>query len=123
VKSRRLLSVLLALGVIAAAVVWVSDVRFKDQASAWDCGVPLGAAWHGREAPLFPISGGTNMTGPVTQSGVSAVPLGMRLTTTVCAGEARARLAIAAGAILVAGFGLVLSRRRWGRSPPSPALA
>jgi hypothetical protein len=121
--SRRFLSVVLALGVVVTACVWVSAVRFKDQASATDCGVPLGAAWNGRPAPNFVINVGTNMTGPGTRSGVYAVPIGTRLTTRVCLGEARTRVAIAVGAIVVVVAGLVLSRRRWGGSIPPAALA
>ena len=116
---RVVLSVVLALGVVVVAAVWVSDVRFKDGATFTDCGVPLGAAWHGREAPdpalLHPLP-------PGQSEGVFRVPIGTRLTETVCAGEARTRVAIAAGAIVLAFGGVVLSRRRWGRSPPNVAL-
>jgi hypothetical protein len=72
VKARSFLVGVLALSVVVAACVWVTDLRFKDEASAWDWGVPIGAAWQGRQAPIFPISVGTNMTGPVTESGCSA---------------------------------------------------
>jgi len=115
-------TVALALGLIAAAVLWVSDVRFKDEASAWDCGVPIGAAWHGRQAPKVWVSVGTNMQIGHSTSGLFSVPKGTRLTTTVCAGEARTRIAIAVGAIALAIVGVIVGRRRWGRSPPSPAV-
>jgi hypothetical protein len=104
-----------ALGVVAAAIVWVSDVRFKDEASAWDCGVPVGAAWHGREASIVPAPFGTTTPNDGVRSGVFSIPAGTRLTTTVCTGEARTRVAIATAAVLVAVASVVVSRRRRGR--------
>jgi hypothetical protein len=107
------------LAAIAAAVVWVSDVRFKDYASAWDCGVPMGAAWHGRQIPKLPADYGNLSNGPV---GVVGVPVGTgSLTKTVCAGEARRRVAIAFVVTILASAGLVAIARRWRASPqPHP---
>ena len=48
-------------------------------------------------------------------SGVFSIPVGTRLTTTVCKGEARTRVAIAAAAVLAAVASVVVSRRRQGR--------
>jgi hypothetical protein len=118
-ELRRYLGVVLALGVIAAASVWVSAVRFKDEASAWDCGVPLGAAGHGREAPNLPELVPTPHSGPVAQVGLFGIPKGASAFVTVCQGEARTRVAIAAAAIVAAVGGVLLSRRRWVRSPPA----
>jgi hypothetical protein len=119
---RRVAFVALALGIVVAAVVWVSAVRFKDHASAADCGVPLGAALHGQQVPSFFVHMPTNLPADKASSGVLSVPVGTSLFVTVCRGEARTRLAISAGAIIVAVGGLVLGLRRWGRSPPASAL-
>jgi hypothetical protein len=116
VAVRRFFLVLLALGVVATASVWVSAVRFKDAASATDCGVPLGAALHGRQTintSLFPIGPSSGAT-----AGVVAVPVGTKIDVTVCAGEARTRVAIAATAIVLAAGGVFVSMRRGRRSPP-----
>lgn len=109
---RRIVIVALALAVVVAACVWVSAVRFKDEASAWGCGVPLGKALHGRDAPRFLVDVQTNMShSPLT--GLFGVPKGTSPFVTVCRGEARTRVAIAAGAIVVAIGAVLLSRKRW----------
>ena len=112
----------LALGVIAAAVLWVSVVRFKDEAAIWDCGVPIGAAWHGRQAPDFPLSVATETEVGHADTGLFGIPAGTPLTQTVCAGQARTRVAIAAGGILVAVGAIVVNERRRGRPQPSVAV-
>lgn len=114
--------VALALGVIATAVLWVSVVRFKDEAAIWDCGVPIGAAWHGRQAPTLPLSVGTNPQVVRGTSGLFGIPAGMPLTETVCAGQARTRVAIAAGAIVIAAAVIAVSQRRRGRSQSAVAV-
>ena len=116
---RRVVSVVLGLGLVVAACVWVSAVRFKDEASAADCGTPLSAARHGQ---LLPAEFARIDAGPA--AGLHGVRLGGEWVT-VCRGEARTRLAIAAAAIVVAVIGAALAfrRPRTGRAPPSPAVA
>ena len=104
---RRIVSVVLALGVVVAACVWVSAVRFKDDASATDCGTPLSSAQHGRLAPCRAF-----LHGPGGQSGLFSISEGTSAFVTACRGEARTRLAIAAVAVLVAVGGAVLVNRR-----------
>lgn len=123
--GRQVLSVatvVLALGLIAAAILWISDVRFKDQESATDCGVPIGAAWHGRQSATW-VSVGSNLQVDHSTSGLFGLLKSTRLTTTVCAGAARTRVAVAGGVIVLAIGGVIVGRRRWGRSSPSTAVA
>jgi len=108
---------IVALGVVASAVVWVSAVRFKDEASAWDCGVPLGAALHGYKALAI-----DNVPRDASGHGLIATPEGTSPFVTVCRGEARTRVAIAGVAIVVAVASVIVVRRRWGRSSP-PAVS
>lgn len=122
VTVRRVAFVALALGVVVAAILWVSAVRFKDQASATDCGVPLGAALHGQQVPSFFVHMPANLPVDKASSGVHSVPVGTSPFVTVCRGEARTRVAVSATAVVVAIAGLVLGLRRWGRSPPLSAL-
>jgi len=89
--ARRIVAVV-ALAVIAAAVAWVS-VPFKDRSV--NCGTAI--AMHAVTAP--------NVTSPT--GGI----------VTLCRGPARARVAVSAGALVVAVVGLTWSRRRW-RDPP-----
>jgi hypothetical protein len=104
--------VVLAGCVVVAACVWVSAVRFKDEASATDCGTPLGAAWHGRLAPtaLNDLPPGVKVD-PRFAGGLFGLPGGTPLLSRVCQGEARIRVAIAGVVIVVAVGGLLLSRR------------
>ena len=118
---RGVISVVLVLGVVVAASLWVGAVRFKDEASATDCGVPLGAAWHGREVPKWVVQVSTNMQSANGRSGVFSVPLGDRGNATVCRGEARTRVVIAVDAIVVALGGVLLLNRPWSKPPPPPA--
>jgi hypothetical protein len=116
--------VVVAVIVAAAAVVWVSDVRFKDEPSALNCGTPIGAAWH-RRSVSWMVTVGTNMqpSGNLVRlgPGLYAEP-GTHGLFTVCASEARTRVAIAGGVVVLALAAVMLSRRRrGGSSPPLPA--
>jgi hypothetical protein len=88
VLSRRVVAVL-ALLVMAAAIAWVS-VPFKDRSV--NCGVALGLR-------AVTVPNVTSSTGG---------------THTLCRGQARERVAVSSGAIVVSVVALVLSRRRWG---------
>jgi hypothetical protein len=123
---RKVVSVVLALGVIAAACIWVSAVRFKDDASYIDCGTPIQAARHGQLVPRILVSPTPAEQRLMASARASGRGFGTgAATVTVCAGEARARLAISAAAIVVAVAValLVNRRRRWGRAPLPPVVA
>jgi hypothetical protein len=124
VTVRRVVSMVLALGVVAAACVWVSAVRFNDRFV--DCGVPLGAAIHGREASrLFVAPTAAEKKLLASGKGFSErVTNDLPFFVTVCATMARERVAIAGAAIIIAVAGAVLVNRRrmWGRPPPVLAV-
>jgi hypothetical protein len=119
---RKVVSVVLALGVVAAACIWVSAVRFKDDASFYDCGTPLQSARHGYQLPRMMVYPTPAERKRLASGG--GLRLGPDLVT-VCAGEARVRLAISAAAIVVAVAVVLLVNRRWrsGRAPPTPDAA
>jgi hypothetical protein len=111
VKWGRAVVVVLALAASTIAVVWVSAVRFKDYASAYDCGVPVGASWHGRHVDALFLDAPPLLSGQT--SAVVGVPLTEAGTTaTVCAGEARRRVGIAAVVVAMSLGAVVLALRR-----------
>ena len=97
----RALVVLVAVVVAASAIAWVSAVGFHDGASRVDCGVPLASALHAKKVPRFDSASNGDLQ-----------------LTNACVGEARTRIAIAIGVVVVsAGAATVVLRvRRSGSS-------
>jgi hypothetical protein len=97
VRWVRALVVLVASVVAAGAIVWISAIGFHDHDSGVDCGVPLASALHAKKVPRFDSS--TN---------------GDLQLTDACVGQARTRIGIAGGIVVVcaaAGTFIVRYRR------------
>jgi hypothetical protein len=116
VAVQKIVTVVLALGVVVAAVAWAS-VPFTDR--AYSCGTAVGEWQHGVKAPtlhaLLPSAGDQ-----VSQSGVGVLTTNTPFVT-LCRGQARGRLAESGAVIGIAVGAVVLSRRRWGGPGPKAA--
>jgi hypothetical protein len=108
--------VAVVLATIVAAIAWIS-VTFTDRSFA--CGTALGEARHGEIVPAVFLA-------PVPPSpglhSFTVGPGGDTQFATVCRGQARARLAESAAAMLVALVGVALVLRRRHQQPPDPAM-
>jgi hypothetical protein len=113
---RKIVTVLLALAIVVAAVAWVS-VPFTDR--AFSCGTAVGEWHHGFKMPAF-FSSPPPADDQVSQSGVGVLTANTPFVT-LCRGQARGRLAESGAAISIAVLGVVLSRRRWRGHGPNVA--